>query len=409
MSEDFYLSLSSETLPFQNLRVGIVAGEASGDILGAELVRALKTRCPDLQVYGIGGDQMRQAGCQSLFPMERLSVMGIAEIIKRLPELLQIRRKVFQHFKQNPPDLFIGIDAPDFNLTLEEKLKKCGIPTVHYVSPSVWAWRRGRLKKIARAVDLMLTLFPHEAEFYHQHSHIQAKFVGHPLADKISLYNTQAEGKEKLNLSPTQPVVAILPGSRTNELHYLAEIFIQTAQECLKRFPNLKFISPMINAERQKQFTEILEKIAPQLPISIINQQSREAMNAADVILLASGTATLEAMLVNRPMVVAYRMSPITYIIAKLFIKTPYIALPNLLTHRQLVPEFIQGNATVENLSTAVIHFLENKKTVQTVQKTFHDLHLNMKMNATEKAADAILELLRFSRRKTEDISCRLG
>jgi lipid-A-disaccharide synthase len=395
---------ASKTLPLQKLRLGIIAGEASGDILGAELICALKKRCPDLEVYGIGGDEMRQAGCESLFPMEKLSVMGIAEIIKRLPELIRIRRKVFQYFKQNPPDLFIGIDAPDFNLTLEEKLKKCGIPTVHYVSPSVWAWRRGRLKKIGRAVDLMLTLFPHETEFYHQHSHITAKFVGHPLADKISLHNPKTEGKIKLNLSPTQPVIAILPGSRANEIHYLAEIFIRTAQQCLKRFPNLQFISPMINSERQKQFTKILEKIAPQLPIALINQQSREAMKAADVILLASGTATLEAMLINRPMVVAYRMSPITYLIAKLLIKTRYIALPNLLTHRQLVPEFIQKNATVENLSTAVIYFLENKKTIETVQKTFHDLHLNMKMNASEKAAEAILELLQSTGKKCKTI-----
>lgn len=375
------------------LKIGIVAGEASGDQLGADLIRVLKTLHPDVQIEGIAGPKMIVAGCNMLFPMEHLAVMGLVEVLKHAPKILAIRRKLLQHFLANPPDIFIGIDAPDFNLTLEEKLKNPTIKTVHYVSPTVWAWRKGRIKKIARAVDLLLSILPFEKAFYQQHSTIPVEFIGHPLADSISLEKNRDAARNYFNIANDETIIAILPGSRSNEIEYLGELFIRTALWCQQQLPNLSFIAPMINAVRREQFSAIQQNIAPQLKIRFIEGQAQQVMAAADTVLLASGTATLEAMLVKCPMVVAYRMSPLTYFIAKRLIRTPYIALPNLLANKMLVPEYIQAAATPENLGKALLNYLHNPSLVAHLQDEFTCLHLQLRQDASLQAAKAILNL----------------
>lgn len=382
----------------QNLRIGIIAGEVSGDLLGAGLISALKKHYPNLIVEGIGGTQMMAAGFNSLFPMEHLSVMGLGAVLKNLPQILYIRHKIIQHFRNNPPDIFIGIDAPDFNLTVEEKLKKSGIKTMHYVSPSVWAWKQWRIKKIKRAVDKMLTILPFEAAFYEQHQ-VPVKFVGHPLADSIPLYPDQLAARRKLNLAANKKIIAILPGSRSNEIKYLAELFIQTALECQKKYPELIFIAPMANAKIKQQFSVILQATAPQLSIQLFDGQSAAVLTAADAVLLASGTATLEAMLAKCPMVVAYRLPALSFAIVKHMVKTAYISLPNLLANKKLVPELIQFQATVESLSCELLNCLDNKARNEELKNEFTSLHQMMKCNASEQAAEAVRELLCLSSR----------
>jgi lipid-A-disaccharide synthase len=378
----------------KTLRIGIVAGEPSGDLLGAGLLQALRKSHPNIQAEGVAGSQMQAAGCVSLFPIESISVMGLAEVIRHIPTILYTRHQLTKHFLQNPPDVFIGIDAPDFNLTLEEKLKQAGIPTVHYVSPSVWAWRRGRLKKIKRPVDLMLTLLPFEKRFYDE-AHIAAKFVGHPLADSIALENDRTVARHAFGLDENATIIALLPGSRTNEIHYLAELFIRTAIQCQRKYPNLIFIAPMVNRERREQFTAIWQRLAPQLSIQVVEGQAQQAMAAANVILLASGTATLEALLVKRPMVVAYRLSPLSYFIARYLVNVSRVALPNLLTDNvDLVPEFIQQNATVENLSAALLNYLENPQLQNNLYEEFTRIHNVLRRDANQQAAAAVLELV---------------
>lgn len=376
------------------LRIGIVAGEASGDLLGAGLIQALRVLHPNIQIEGIAGPRMIASGCKPLFPMESLAVMGLVEVLGRLPSILRIRKYLYQHFLANPPDVFIGIDAPDFNLTLEQKLKSAGIKTVHYVSPSVWAWRQSRLKKIARAVDLMLTLLPFEERFYVEH-HIPVKFVGHPLADTIPLQSDRILARQQFGLKAQDTVVALLPGSRLGEINYLGEAFIRTALKCYAQRPNLIFIAPMINAKRREQFAAITQRIAPQLPLRLLDGEAQLAMTAADVVLLASGTATLEAMLVKRPMVVAYRLSPITYHIVRKLVNVSRIALPNLLsTNQNLVPEFIQKDATPENLSAAVLNYLDHPDLMNQVLTEYTRLHKILQRDASHQAAEAILQLI---------------
>lgn len=376
------------------MRIGIVAGETSGDQLAADLILALRKKHPDLIVEGIAGPRLIEAGCKPLFPMEKIAVMGLFEVLGSLPTILQIRHQLIEHFIANPPDIFIGVDAPDFNLTVEEKLRKQGIKTVHYVSPSVWAWRQGRLKKIKRADDLMLTLLPFEAQFYEKNN-IPVQFVGHYLADRISIEIDRNAARQALQLPQEATIVALLPGSRANEIKYLGETFIRAAQLCAKQMPNLIFVAPMINQERRQQFETILQQIAPGFSIKLVDEKSQLVMQAADAILLASGTATLEAMLFKRPMVVAYRMSNLTYAIAKRLIKVPYISLPNLLASKKLVPELIQEAATPENLAQALLDYLQNPQKVKELQSEFIDLHKKLRLNASEHAADAILNLIK--------------
>lgn len=372
------------------MRIGIIAGETSGDHIGAGLIQALHKLNPNIVFEGIAGPKMIASGCNALFPMEKLSVMGIAEVLKHLFEILKIRSKIIKHFLANPPDVFIGIDAPDFNLPVEKKLKAANIPTVHYVSPTVWAWRSGRIKTIEQSTDLLLSILPFEEEFYRQRSSLRVKFVGHPLADQIPLNNNQGDRRSLLQFK-----IALLPGSRANEIHYLGELFLRTALWCAERYPNLTFIAPMVNPARREQFVAMQKKIASHLPIEIIDNQSQQAIAAADAVLLASGTATLETMLLKKPMVVAYRMSALTYFLAKKLIKTSYISLPNLLANKMLVPEFIQEHATVENLGTALLKYLAEPELVNNMVTEFNVLHQQMRRDASEQAAKFILELIK--------------
>jgi len=375
------------------LRIGIVVGETSGDLLAADLCKELKRRQIPFSVSGITGPELQQQGAHSVFPMERLSVMGLGEILKQLPQLLRCRREITEYFISHPPDVFIGVDAPEFNLDLEKKLKKHGIRTLHYVSPSVWAWRRWRLKKIAKAVDLMLCLFPFEKYFYEEHK-IPVQFVGHPSADEIPFTIDTLAARKILGLPESASIVAILPGSRRNEINYLGELFLQTAQRCYQQDPKLVFVVAMVNQEREQQFLQQVHQITPTLPLHMIRGQSRQVMAAANVILLASGTATLEAMLLKKPMVVAYRMSKLSYWMAKLLITVDYIALPNLLAKKLLVPEFIQEKANVDHLSQALFYYLNNPECVSTLEKEFLVLHQQLRCHASKQAVDAVLKIL---------------
>lgn len=370
-----------------------MVGETSGDLLAADLCKELKRRQIPFSISGIAGPELQQQGVRSLFPMECLSVMGLGEILKQLPQLLRCRREVTEYFIAHPPDVFIGVDAPEFNLDLEKKLKKHGIRTLHYVSPSVWAWRRWRLKKIAKAIDLMLCLFPFEKCVYEEHD-IPVQFVGHPSADKIPFSTDSLAARKTLGLPESAAIIAILPGSRRNEINYLGELFLKTAQRCYQQNPKLVFVAAMINQEREQQFLQLAKQITPDLPLQFVVSQSRQVMAAANVVLLASGTATLEAMLLKKPMVAAYRMSKLSYWMAKLLIKVDYIALPNLLAKKLLVPEFIQKNANVDNLSQALLYYLNNADIVSKLEKEFLVLHQQLRCHASKQAVDAVLKIL---------------
>jgi lipid-A-disaccharide synthase len=376
------------------MKMGIVAGEISGSILGTGLIQALREQQPGLQAAGVGGSDMIATGFSSFHDMERLAVMGLIEPLGRLPELFKIRRQLFHYFSHNKPDVFIGIDAPDFNLGLELKLRKAGVPIVHYVSPSVWAWRKKRIHKIAKAVDLVLTLFPFEAAFYAQHG-VPACFVGHPLADQIPLKPDQAAARVALGLSQDATYVALLPGSRRNEIRYLAELFIKTAKLCSQQDAELKFITSAANPERNQEFQAYCQQFAPELPITFFAARSHEVMAAADVVLVTSGTATLETMLHKRPMVIAYRMANLTYQIARHLVKIPYIGLPNLLAGKLLVPEFIQDEAQPEKLAEALFQFLHNPDKIEQLQAAFLDIHQQLRRDANRRAAEAVLKLVR--------------
>jgi lipid-A-disaccharide synthase len=375
------------------MRIGIVAGEASGDLLGAGLISAIKQRYPDAVFEGIAGPQMIAAGATSLFPMDRLSVMGIVEVLGRYRELLGIRRQLAKHFRDNPPDVLIGIDAPDFTLGLEKQLRQVGIKTVHYVSPSVWAWRQRRVKKIAKSTDLMLTLFPFEATFYEQH-HVPVKFVGHPLADTIPMSVDKLAARKSLGLSPGNTILAMLPGSRSNELHYLATTFIETVRWLRQRHPGLEVVVPLANEVRRAQFEQALAQVSDAPEMILVDGQSREVMAAADVVLLASGTAALEAMLLKRPMVVAYKLSPLTYWLAKRLVKVKNVSLPNLLANETLVPELIQHDATPEKLGQAVLSYLEDTSLNHRVNQRFNEIHQSLRQDASQQAATAVLDLI---------------
>ncbi|WP_445362141.1 lipid-A-disaccharide synthase [Microbulbifer sp. ANSA003] len=374
------------------IRIGIVVGEASGDILGSGLMAALKTRLPNVEFEGIAGPRMLELDATSLFPMERLSVMGLVEPLKRLPELLKIRRSLRRHFTDNPPDLFIGIDSPDFTLTLEAALKAEGIPTVHYVSPSVWAWRQGRIKKIARAVDQMLTLLPFEANFYRDNQ-VPVTFVGHPLADEIPLQVDVAGERKALGFEKGDRVIALLPGSRGGEVRMLGPLFLQTARWCHQRHSDIKFVIPAANKQRMDEIQEQL-KDYPELPITLLEGQSRRAVSAADCVLIASGTATLETMLLKKPMVVTYKLGRLTSMIVSRMLHTPWVSLPNLLAQKELVPEILQNDAIPENLGAAVMQYFEDPLLGDHLEREFFEMHQQLRRNASERAADAVVGLL---------------
>lgn len=370
------------------LTVALVAGEASGDILGAGLMQALKARHPDVRFIGIGGPRMEAQGLQSYFPLERLAVMGLVEVLGRLPELLARRKRLLKTFLDVRPDVFIGIDAPDFNLDLALKLRRNGIKTVHYVSPSVWAWRQNRVLKIRDACDLMLTLFPFEAKFYDAHQ-VAVRFVGHPLADAIPLVPDRAAARAELKLPQDGLVVALMPGSRGGEVGRLGPLFLAAAERLRSMRPGIRFVVPCASPERREQLEQILA--GRDLPLTLLEGQSHAALAACNAVLIASGTATLEALLYKRPMVVAYSVAPLTFRILKRMVKSPYVALPNLLAQRLLVPELLQDAATPDAMARLLSPLLDNGD-VQT--EGFDAIHRTLRCDASSQAASAVLELV---------------
>ncbi|MBB1616278.1 lipid-A-disaccharide synthase [Pseudomonas protegens] len=369
------------------LRIALVAGEASGDILGAGLMRALKVQHPAVEFIGVGGPLMEAEGLVSYFPMERLAVMGLVEVLGRLRELLARRKKLIQTLIAEKPDVFIGIDAPDFTLNIELKLRQAGIKTVHYVSPSVWAWRQKRVLKIREGCDLMLTLFPFEARFYEEKG-VPVKFVGHSLADAIPLEADRAAARAELGL-PEGPLVALMPGSRGGEVGRLGALFLDAAQRLRAMRPGVRFIMPCASPERRVQLEQLLAN--RDLPLTLLDGQSHKALAACDAVLIASGTATLEALLYKRPMVVAYRLAPLTFWILKRMVKSPYISLPNLLAQRLLVPELLQDDATADALAQTLSPLIEGGEE-QT--RGFDEIHRTLRRDASNQAAQAVLGLI---------------
>lgn len=375
------------------LRVGILAGESSGDILGAGLMQALRQLHPDIHFVGIGGPLMEAEGLRSRVPMERLAVMGLVEPLKRLPELLRIRRELVRDFLREPPDVFVGIDSPDFNLGVEARLRARGIKTVHYVSPSVWAWRQRRINKIARAVDLVLTLLPFEAAFYREHQ-VPVCFVGHPLADLIPLEPDRAAARAQLHLPAGGKVLAFLPGSRQGELARLAPAFLAAAGQLLAADPELRVLIPCASAARREQLEALLRATGVSSPrLLLLDGLSREAMTAADAVILASGTAALEALLLKRPMLVCYRMAPLSYFIISRLLKVPYFSLPNLLAGQLLVEELVQEQVNVPALVERA-RVLLAASGQEALLQTWRDIHLQLRRDASRRAAEAIIEIL---------------
>ena len=377
--------------------IAIIAGEVSGDILGAGLIHALKACYPHAKFIGIGGERMIAEGFETLFDMEELSVMGLVEVLKHLPRLLKIRRSIIEQLSALKPDVFIGIDAPDFNLDVELKLKQRGIKTIHYVSPSVWAWRQKRVYKIAAATNLVLAFLPFEKAFYDRFN-VPCRFIGHTMADAIPLKPNRDEACQLLNLEPAQRYVAMLVGSRGSEVEFLSEPFLQTAQLLHQRYPDVKFLVPLINQKLRQQFEQIKQCVAPELDMILLDGNARAAMITAEATLLASGTAALEAMLCKSPMVVGYRMKPFTYFLAKRLVKTKYVSLPNLLADEMLVPELIQEDCNPTKLAEKLSLYLsEDKSAVQNrhvLLQRFAELHQRIQCNADQQAAQAVIDLL---------------
>lgn len=377
------------------MQIVIVAGEASGDILGAGLITELKKHYPDARFFGVGGDRMKAEGFESLFPLDRLSVMGFIEPLKRLPELLHIRKTLVQTAIDKKVDLFIGIDSPDFNLGIAKRLKNKGVKTCHYVSPSVWAWRQSRIKGIKASVDLMLTLLPFEAQFYKDHQ-VPVAFVGHPLADQIPLEPKPYDAKARLGLTDNQEYLAVMPGSREGEVARLGELFLSVANELLNHLPDLHFLIPAANSARMAQLRALLDAAPEKVKntVSLIDGQSQDVMLASKAVLLASGTTALEAMLLKKPMVVSYKLTPITYAIVSRLIRCDYVSLPNLLADKTLVPELLQDEATVDHLSATLLPLLNDENARLAQVQAFTDLHYQLKQDANVKAAVAISHLL---------------
>jgi len=375
------------------LHVGIVAGEASGDNLAAGLIQAIREKVPDAVFEGIAGPRMQEAGCVSLYPMAELAVMGLVEVLKHLPRLISIRRGLKRHFLDKPPDIFIGVDAPDFNLGLERSLKQSGIRTLHYVSPSVWAWRKYRVRKIAASVDCMLTLFPFEERFYVEQQ-VPARCVGHPLADLIVDDVSPAQARRQIKLEHQGPVVALLPGSRVGEIKRMAADFLNAAVWCYQRRDDLHFVVPLANYECRQAFEEVLSTIETRLPLTLLVGQGLQSMAAANAVMLASGTATLECMLLKRPMVVAYRLSPVTYQLARMLVNSRYFSLPNLLADRPLVKELIQGEVSPESLGREILALIEDPQRAQELAGIFSAIHAELRRDANRVAAETVLELV---------------
>ena len=375
------------------LRIGLVAGEASGDQLGGGLVRELKRLRPDLECEGVAGPAMAEAGCSVLADSSALAVMGLVEPLREVPRLLKLRRQLVRRWTAAPPDAFVGIDSPDFNLGLELALRRAGIRTVHYVSPSVWAWRQGRITKIARAVDRVLCLLPFEKSFYDEHG-VAAEFVGHPLADRLEPAPPDARLRESLGLA-SSCVVAVLPGSRGTEVARLGPIFAQACRRLLERRADVGFVAPMASAALRERFEGMLAAAGVAARFRLVDGNAHDAMRAADVVLLASGTAALEAALLGRPIVAAYRLAPLTYALARSLklVKVRHFTLPNLLTGQPLVPEFLQGGASPEALAEALEALLADPDRRAGIAREFAKLRDQLARGADRLAAQAVLEL----------------
>ena len=379
-----------------SFKIAVVVGELSGDLLAAGLIRELKHQMPHLQIKteGIVGPNLIHGGATELFNMRHLSIMGLIEPLLNLPKLLYIRYKIYKKFLEDKPDLFIGVDAPEFNLWLEHKLKKSNIPTVHYVSPSVWAWRSNRIKLIKKAVDLMLTLFPFEVKFYQTHL-CKAVCVGHYLADQIPLIIDSKTAKQKLNFSEYDKILTIMPGSRNVELRHLTPIYLETVKEIFLRFPYLKFVLPVINRQHKIYVEDLIKKIAHQVPIKVIIKQDDTSIAAADFVLVTSGTATLEVMLHKKPMIVAYKTNWLTYAIVKKLIKVKFIALPNLLANKAIVPEFIQEEVTPYKLIRALSDLIIRGGATLEQLNIFNQIHQELSKNSNKIAAEEIIKLIK--------------
>lgn len=376
------------------VRIGIVAGEASGDVLGADLMRAVKTRLPGVRFEGIGGPLMQAEGCRSLYPMEVLSIIGIAELFGSLFRILAIRRALVRRFSANPPALFIGIDAPDFNLALEARLKARGIGTVHYVSPTIWAWRPGRIRQIAGAVDHMLALFPFEEPIYRARG-IPVTVVGHPLANELAALPDRDHVRASLGLPQDKVLIALLPGSRRSELKRHAGLFIDTAAWLHARNSKLEFVASLVDDGTRRQFERaIADRRAGALPIHILSGKSRQAMVAADLVLLASGTAALEAAMLGRPMVVTYRVSWLTYLLVRAISDIRYVSMPNHLAGKELVPELLQRAATPEALGHELERLLAHPEQAVELSEALRTLTAPLREKSGERAAEVVVSLL---------------
>ena len=372
----------------------MVAGEASSDQLAAHLIVALRKHLPDAKFYGIGGPKMQREGFDSLWPAEMLAVRGYAEVLRHYRAIAGMRRQLLRRLLADKPDVFIGVDGYDFNLWLERRLKGAGIPTIHYVSPSIWAWRKKRIHNIVRSVGHILALYPFEPALY-KGTAVKCSYVGHPLADVIPLEIDQRQVREKLGVAVGRPVIALLPGSRQAELHFMAETFIETAKLLLERHPQLQFLVPLVSRETRLQFETALWKLkADELPFTLMFGHATDAVAASDVVLVASGTATLETALVGRPMVIAYKMSPWSWRLMRNMGYLPWVGLPNILARRFVVPEFLQDEATPENLAQALGNLLVDRQAHAAINRVFAGIHRMLRQDTAQKAADAVLPYL---------------
>jgi lipid-A-disaccharide synthase len=378
----------------RRIRIALMAGEASGDLLGAHLLEALKECLPRLEAFGIGGPRMQSAGMRSWYPMEWFAVRGYVEVIKSLPKLLRLRRELRRRLLADPPDLFIGIDAPDFNLGLEVALRARGITTVQYVSPSIWGWRGERIHKIKRAVSKILALFPFEPAIY-ERAGVPVAYVGHPLADEIPEHPDRDAAREQMRISPKRIVVAVLPGSRQSEVREMGELFVATAKLVAEQIPGVHFLVPLVSRETRMIFEEaVYRQQAEALPITILFGHAHMAMTAADAVLVASGTATLEAALLKRPMVISYRMPRISAWIMRRKAHVPYAGLPNILAGEFVVPELLQEDANAENLAQALCNQLQDREVRKRLEDRFLDIHRSLRRDTAARAVEAILPLL---------------
>ncbi len=383
------------TAPPRPLSVGLVAGEHSGDTLGAALIMALRARAPQVRCFGVAGPKMLAAGCQSWAGAEELAVMGLTEVITHLPRLLRLRSTLARRFSTERPDVFVGIDSPEFNLALARRIHAAGVPTVQYVSPQVWAWRQKRVRTIARACDLVLCLLPFESDFYARHG-VRAEFVGHPLADEIALVADRDGARRELGLDRDAPYVALLPGSRLGEVSRLAAPFAAAAARIAAARPEYRFLAPMASAGARAVFLREIARVPGAPQIRLLDGQAQQALAAADAAIVASGTATLETLLTGRPMVVAYRVSAVTAFLLRNvgLVKVPYFSQPNLLAGRPLVPEFFQEAVQGAALGDALLGELADPRHVRELQGEFAQIHQVLRRGGADRAAQAILDLI---------------